>query len=113
MLSFARPPGQAKVAAKLKAAQLAAEIAEMRRKIQVQELRQAGKLVPPVRMMPSFCIEAYKFGEHWCWKSGVRNWVCTVSTKTLGRLNRRWCVVQSGHSTHHVLDEVHSSTGGD
>jgi len=38
------------VAAKLKAAQLAAEIAEMRRKIQVQELRQAGKPVPPVRM---------------------------------------------------------------
>ncbi len=38
------------MAAKLKAAQLAAEIAEMRRKIQVQELRQAGKPVPPVRM---------------------------------------------------------------
>ena len=40
------------MAAKLKAAQLAAEIAEMRRKIQVQELRQAGKPVPAVRTMP-------------------------------------------------------------
>ncbi len=44
------PASQAKAAAQLKAAQLAAEIAEMRRKITVQELRQAGKPVPPVRV---------------------------------------------------------------
>ena len=48
VLKPANPSLKAKLASKLKAAQLAAEIAEMKRKITVQELRQAGQPVPPV-----------------------------------------------------------------